>query len=384
MPYVRQTSHLDRVRDMIAGKVVSPGLDAARLASSYRRSLDDYRLDPASTTGPRILTGAELRAVQQSEESFLRSTGQCLPRLHAMVREAGYCVILANAHGVTIDYVVDTDQRKQFKKAGLYPGSCWSEDEEGTCGIASVLLDHAAITVHKTDHFRAAFTSLTCSAAPIFSPHGELIGVLDASALASPDARDSQRLVNQLVRQSATLIEDGFFLKSYSHCCILLAHRNRHFVEVQPEMLIAIDEHGCIVAANRCAQQFIEGTQALPRPVGEVLEVRAERLFDARAGHNLLSLRLTGSSTWLHARVRAPLRQASVRPRTGKTTPASTPASDEVVDLTPPELAERTRIVHAMNSAKWRPLQAAAMLGLSRATLYRRIKHLKIVPPHRQ
>lgn len=383
MPYVRQTSHLDRVRDLIAGRVVNPGIDAARLASSYRRALDDYRLDPASTTGPRILTGAELRAVQQSEENFLRSTGQCLPRLHAMVREAGYCVILANAHGVTIDYAVDADQRKDFKKAGLYPGSCWSEDEEGTCGIASVLLDQEAITVHKTDHFRAAFTGLTCSAAPIFSPHGELIGVLDASALSSPDARDSQRLVNQLVRQGATLIEDGFFLKSYGHCCILLAHRNRHFVEVQPEMLIAVDEHGSIVAANRCARDVIAGLGALPRPVGEVLEVRAERLFDARAGHNLLSLRVAGSSAWLHARVRAPLRQAGTRPRTGSAA-AEAPETLAAVAYTPQEQAERTRIVNAMNVAKWRPLQAAAMLGLSRATLYRRIKHLKIVPPHRQ
>ena len=67
MPYVRQTSHIDRVRDLIAGRIVHPGADMARLASSYRRSLDDYRLDPASTTGPRILTGAELRAIQQSE-----------------------------------------------------------------------------------------------------------------------------------------------------------------------------------------------------------------------------------------------------------------------------------------------------------------------------
>ena len=382
MPYVRQTSHLDRVRDLIAGRVVNPGIDAARLASSYRRALDDYRLDPASTTGPRILTGAELRAVQQSEENFLRSTGQCLPRLHAMVREAGYCVILANAHGVTIDYAVDADQRKDFKKAGLYPGSCWSEDEEGTCGIASVLLDHEAITVHKTDHFRAAFTGLTCSAAPIFSPHGELIGVLDASALSSPDARDSQRLVNQLVRQGATLIEDGFFLKSYGHCSILLAHRNRHFVEVQPEMLIAIDEHGSIVAANGCAREVIAGLATLPRPVGEVLEVRVERLFDARAGRGLLSLRLAGGG-WLHARLRTPLRQASARPRAGSAAPAQLEAA-AVPEYTALELAERTRIVHAMNAAKWRPLQAAAMLGLSRATLYRRIKHLKIVPPHRQ
>ncbi|MEG1326987.1 MAG: helix-turn-helix domain-containing protein [Janthinobacterium sp.] len=37
-----------------------------------------------------------------------------------------------------------------------------------------------------------------------------------------------------------------------------------------------------------------------------------------------------------------------------------------------------------MNAAKWRPLQAAAMLGISRATLYRRLKQLHIVAPHRQ
>ena len=378
MPYVRQTSHLERVHDLIAGRRLNPGDDVARLASSYRRSLDDYRLDPASTTGPRILTSGELRAIQQAEEGFLRSTGQCLPRLHAMVREAGYCVILANAHGVTIDYVVDQEQRKHFKKAGLYPGSCWSENEEGTCGIASVLLDREAITVHKTDHFRAAFTSLTCSAAPIFSPHGELIGVLDASALASPDARDSQRLVKQLVRQSATVIEDGFFLKSYSHCCIVLAHRNRHFVEVQPEMLLAIDEHGDVVAANRCARQVIAGLDALPRPVGEVLEVRAERLFDARAGQNLLSLRLAGAGAWLHARVRAPVKTASLRSRLKSVKQATGP------DYTNEEVAERTRIVQAMSDSKWRPLTAAAMLGVSRATLYRRLKHFRIVPPHKQ
>ncbi|MFZ4874617.1 helix-turn-helix domain-containing protein [Janthinobacterium sp. Mn2066] len=379
MPYVRPTSHIDRVRDLIAGRIVNPGADAARLASSYRRSLNDYRLDPACTTGPRILSGAELRAIQQAEEGFLRSTGDCLPRLHAMVREAGYCVILANAHGVTIDYAVDQDQRKQFRKAGLYLGSCWSEDEEGTCGVASVLLDHEAITVHKTDHFRAAFTGLTCSAAPIFSPHGDLIGVLDASALASPDARDSQRLVKQLVRQSATLIEDGYFLQSYSHCCILLAHRNRHFAEVQPEMLVAVDEHGCIVAANRCARLAIEGLASLPRPVAEVFDLRPERLFDARASHHLLSLRLLASGAWLHARVRAPIRHAQER-----SSARPMPAAGVKYDYSEQELAERTRIINAMSAAKWRPLPAAAMLGISRATLYRRMKQLHIVPPHRQ
>lgn len=382
MPYVRPTSHLERVRNLIDGRVSDPGANSARLARSYRRSLDDYRLDPSATAGPRILCASELRAIQQADEGFLRSAAQCLPRLHAMVREAGYCVILANAHGVTIDYAVDHDQRKHFRKAGLYLGSCWSEKEEGTCGIASVLLDQAPITVHKLDHFRAAFTSLTCSAAPIFSARDELIGVLDASALSSPDARDSQRLVYQLVRQSATLIEDAFFLQSYSHCCILLAHRNRHFVEVQPEILLAIDEHGMVVAANRCARQLVAALATLPRPIEEIFEVSAGRLFDRRAASQLLSLRMSnassGAGSWLHARVRAPLRTG----RHARADVADTAVSAPV--RAPQEQAERTRIANAMAAAKWRPLDAAAILGVSRATLYRRLRQFDIVPPHKQ
>lgn len=382
MPYVRPTSHLERVRNLIDGRVPDPGADSTRLARSYRRSLDDYRLDPSATAGPRILSAGELRAIQQAEEGFLRSAALCLPRLHAMVREAGYCVILANAHGVTIDYAVDQDQRKQFRKAGLYLGSCWSEDEEGTCGIASVLLDQAPITVHKLDHFRAAFTSLTCSAAPIFSARDELIGVLDASALSSPDARDSQRLVYQLVRQSATMIEDACFLQSHDHCHIMLAHRNRHFVEVQPEMLLAIDEHGMVVAANRCARQLVAALATLPRAIEEIFEVSAGRLFDRRAGSQLLSLRITntsaGAGSWLHARIRAPSRSSRQQPADAA---ASTPARPSLAQH---EQAERTRIASAMAAAKWRPLDAAAMLGVSRATLYRRLRQFDIVPPHRQ
>lgn len=375
MPYITQINHLDRVRNMIAGKVVHPG--AERLASSYRRSLIEHRLDPASTSGPRILTAPQLRQLREQEETFLRSTGQCLPRLHDMVRDAGYCVILADARGVTIDYQAERDQRKSFQRAGLYPGSCWSEQEEGTCGIASVLQDQAPITVHKSDHFRAAFTSLTCSAAPIFAPGGELIGVLDASALRSPDERDSQRLVSQLVRQSATLIEDGFFLKSYGDCWILLAHRNRHFVEVQPESLIAVDGNGMLLAANRHARGQIAALAQLPRPVGEVFDVKAERLFDTRPGQNLLSLRQANGGAWLHARIRAPLKQ----PR-GRQAPAPTSiVADAPLDHA--DAAERLRIVQALGDTRWHAPQAAALLGMSRATLYRRLKRLRILPPHR-
>ena len=381
MPYVSQTRHIDRVRNVIEGRMSSPGADASRLASSYRRSLEQYHLDPGATVGPRILTVPELRDVQQREETVLRASGQCLSRLHETVREADYCVMLTDAEGVTIDYRVDRDRRHEFKRAGLYPGSCWSEREEGTCGVASVLLDAEPITVHKTDHFRAAFTTLTCSASPIFGAQGELIGVLDASAVRSPEERESQRLVNHIVRQSALLIEDGFFLNATTHCWVLLAHRSRHYVEAQPEILIAFDARGYAIAANRRAKECVPGLEQLPRHVCELFDIRAERLLDARPGRDLISFRLIGSGAPLHARVRPPVIRVS---RSTLVPPGEVNAPATQPTLSESETLERSRIVAAMTDAKWRPVLAAQVLGISRATLYRRIAKFAIVAPHRR
>jgi transcriptional regulator of acetoin/glycerol metabolism len=218
--------------------------------------------------------------------------------------------MLTDAHGVTIDYRIDRDRRGDFKHAGLYIGSCWSEREEGTCGVANVLTDLAPITVHKTDHFRAAFTTLTCSASPIFSLTGELIGVLDASAVQSPDNRDSQRLVFQLVRQSAALIEDGYFLNQTAQHWVIFGHQSRNFVEAQPEVLIAFDECGNIAASNRKAQECIAGLSG-PRHVDEIFDTSAVHLHDVARIDTIVPLRLRATGAVLYARIRAPLKRTS-------------------------------------------------------------------------
>jgi transcriptional regulator of acetoin/glycerol metabolism len=388
MPYVPPTNHGERVSKLIAGRVVDAGAEQARLALSHLRARDDYHLDPGASAGPRILSAAELRIIQHGEQALLGASGLCLPRLHEMVREAGYCVLLANADGVTIDYCVDRDHRNDFKRAGLYLGSCWSEQEEGTCGIAAALSDQSPITVHKNDHFRAAFTSLTCSAAPIFSPADRLIGVLNASALRSPDERDSQRLVNRLVRQNAVLIEDAYFLKTHAHCRVLLGHRNRHYVDVQPEILIAIDGHGQVLAANRCARQCVPALARVPGAAPPCIEdlfgLRADCLFETRSSltsRTLLALRPAGGAL-LHVRVRAPLQRgpgkAPVQPATVQS--ATVQPTETLADI---DLLERERILAALAQHRWHAALAAPLLGISRATLYRRIARFKIVAPHR-
>ena len=105
---------------------------------------------------------------------------------------ANYCILLTDASGLTLDYRSGSDPDGRFKKAGVRVGICWSEQEEGTCGIGTTIINQTPTLVHKGEHFRADNVPLSCSAAPVFGLQDELIGVLDASTLHSPYARDSQ------------------------------------------------------------------------------------------------------------------------------------------------------------------------------------------------
>jgi transcriptional regulator of acetoin/glycerol metabolism len=162
----------------------------------------------------------------------------------------------------------------------------------------------------------------------------------------------------------------------------LLAHRSRHYVEAQPEILIAFDARGYAIAANRRAKECVPGLDQLPRHVSELFDIRAERLLDVRPGRDLISFRLVGSGSPLHARVRPPVVRASRSP-TSAAEPRKANKPTAQPALSESETLERARILAAMTDAKWRPVVAAQALGISRATLYRRIAKFGIVAPHR-
>ncbi|KAG0162683.1 hypothetical protein DFQ30_001510, partial [Apophysomyces sp. BC1015] len=287
MTRASKTAHADRVLEAIEHGASDSDTPVPRLLSSWHRSLQLYGIDPASQVSPRILTEYELRQIQDQEEDFLLASGQYLSRLHDTLRTAGYCVLLANAQGVTLDHRVDPHLRHQHKDAGLYIGSCWSEQEQGTCGIGSALAECAPMTVHKIDHFRTLFTTLTCTAAPVLGLDGKLIGVL--------------------VQHTAQRIEDGYFVKQTAQWWLLLGHDNPHFVEVSPEVLIAFDDAGIIVAANREAKQrFPVLASGVATPISMLFDVRDADLLPIDGPHRITALRSRVMGDVLYARMRAP------------------------------------------------------------------------------
>ncbi|TIQ39213.1 MAG: sigma-54-dependent Fis family transcriptional regulator, partial [Mesorhizobium sp.] len=70
--------------------------------------------------------------------------------------------LLADAKGVTVDFLGDPLFMDQLRKAGLYLGSEWSESRTGTCGVGSCIVTGEAMTIHQTDHFDTTHTPLSC------------------------------------------------------------------------------------------------------------------------------------------------------------------------------------------------------------------------------
>ena len=269
------------------------------ILDSWRRSMEQHRLDPGSLQGPRILSQTLLDECRERSELFLRIASEEVARLHGRVRDADYCVLLTDAQGRTIDYRVESTIRNDCRKAGLYLGTCWSEGEEGTCGVAAVLTDRTAVTVHKRDHFRAAFIDLTCSAAPVFDPQGELLGVLDVSAVQSPDDRRSQHLIRQMVAQSAREIENAFFMHSAQGHWVLRAHRAPGYVDSQPDYLFAWDADGRLLALNPAARHYLrQRLGQVPSHIGEVFDLDA-----LHAAADQVPCLLRGQAGELHVRL---------------------------------------------------------------------------------
>jgi transcriptional regulator of acetoin/glycerol metabolism len=286
------TRHIDNVIAVGSGASTLPDCDATSVFHrSWARCMSQYGLDPTQPKRARILPSEVVRRHQQRMDGFLRVARSGMEDLYRRVADLAYMVLLTDADGITVDHIGNAAIEPQLKAAGLILGADWSEANAGTCGVGTSLIERTAITCHQVDHFDATHIGLTCSSAPLFAPDGELLGVLDVSALHSPSARESQHLARQLVAMYAQMIEDANFLRSFSRHWILRLGRACGLVEVSGEVMFAFDEDAVIVGANTGAR----------RRFGEPL--LGEAAPTSLVGRNLLGLLDLGfDALWALAR----------------------------------------------------------------------------------
>jgi len=284
------------------------------IRDSWLRCVHQHHLDPTRMQEAVILPQQRVREHQERLDEFLRIARHGLESLYQQVAGMGYCVLLTDARGVTVDFIGDLQLDATLRRAGLYLGSDWSEHHAGTCGVGTAIATGQALTVHQGDHFDATHIPLTCTAAPVYDPLGRLNAILDISALTSPQAKSSQHLALQLVRVYAQRVENANFLRCFRNDWVLKLHPSPEFIEISPDHLVALDATGRIVGHNRAAQLLLQaehGSSVLGLPFDQLFSARFDelgRFMRAMPGdRRAVTLAHSGRVLFLHA-VPPPLR----------------------------------------------------------------------------
>ena len=285
--------HAQQVLTVTQGKphLHGPGADPS-IARSWLRCVEDYHLDPALSMAPTVLEHGRVLESRERLQQVLQIAGNEMSSLHQQLSGAGHAVLLTDARGVILNCVTAPAERKIFERAGLWLGADWSEACEGTNGIGTCLVERQALTIHQDEHFRGRHTGLTCSASPVFDPHGELLAVLDVSSARHDVSRQSQFHTMALVNLSAKMIESCYFLRHFENHWLLRFHLQAESVGLFSEGLLAFDGEGRICALNQSAQNLL----GLPR--GRLLGLPVEMFFDCRLDDLLGRASANASASW--------------------------------------------------------------------------------------
>jgi transcriptional regulator of acetoin/glycerol metabolism len=148
-----------------------------------------------------------------------------------------------------------------FRSWGLWPGTSWSEESEGTNGIGTCLVEQRAVTIHRDQHFLTRNTPLSCTTAPIYDHEGHLLAALDVSSCRADLTEAFVSLIAMAANDAATRIEAEYFRIAYPRARILVVP----VADKGARALIATDADDLVVGATRAARQALGITDACLR-----------------------------------------------------------------------------------------------------------------------
>jgi transcriptional regulator of acetoin/glycerol metabolism len=236
---------LEARRSFFDGRPVPQDIIPLPILDSWRRC---SALGLKNNAAPRLepMTAAELRQGAEKHDALRRLCRPEIEALHAEANSTDCIVILTDATGLVLDTVGNLEFADRAARVALRPGVPWTEAATGTNAIGAALIEKRPIRVHGIQHFFEPHGFLSCSAAPIFDPRGQIAGALDLSGPAAVDQRHALGLVRMAVDQ----IEHRFFERDFARCETLRFHSDPGLVGTSQEGVLVFEDRR-LVAGNR-------------------------------------------------------------------------------------------------------------------------------------
>jgi transcriptional regulator of acetoin/glycerol metabolism len=339
-------------------------LPDAWIERSWQRCLASGKR-PEQEPSFELLSPQALRRTEEANHVLVQAARPVLEKLGAAIASTHYFAILTNAQGVVVDVNGAIDRRDRRADLITRIGVDLSEQSVGTTAIGAALTELQPVWLHRGEHFFNANSAYSCAGAPLFGPDGHCAGMLDLTGV---DAVERPEL-KHLVAQSARGIENAL-LQSRPHDLLIRLNWSSHSLGEETDGLICLNPDGCVMGANPAARQMVPQLQAGNPPAvhcSELFALPYDMLFDAARRNQLAYPQAIAVPLWSGLRLHAlPLLRGHGAASTrfaGRPAPPHLPLKD----------VETALIRKAVSDARGNVMKAARTLGISRATVYRRL-----------
>ncbi len=327
---------------------------------SWRRCLAQGH-EPARRVVFEPISAQAVRRTAEQSLTLVDAARPVLGRLSRAIASTRYFAILTDAAGVVVDTHGAIDRTDVRAAMIARVGVDLSERAVGTTAIGAALAELSPVWLHRGEHFFDDTGIYSCAGAPIMGSDGRCVGMLDLTGVDVPERPELKHLVTESARSIENLLMLG-----EPHALVLRINWPGRELGTDGDGLLLLDDDGCVTGMNGVARQLLP--MPLLRPgtnlhCSDLFALPWQMLFDAARGcraPNEVPL-WSGLRLSVHA-VNAAL--------TGDTGSPMRSASDRHLPLRDVEAA---LIRKAVDDARGNVTEAARQLGISRATVYRKL-----------
>ncbi|ROZ76576.1 helix-turn-helix domain-containing protein [Ramlibacter sp. WS9] len=321
---------------------------------SWRRCLAAGRR-PEQRLGFDMVPAQARKRVLDASQPLVRAARPVLDRLSRTLASTRYFAILTDGDGVVIDAHGPIDRSDRRADLITRVGVDLSERSVGTTAIGAALVELQPVWLHRGEHFFDDTSVYSCAGAPLFGPDGRCIGMLDLTGINAAERPELKHLAAQSVRS----IENSL-VADLPHSLLLRLNWPGRSLGSEDDGLVSLDGDGTVLGSNEAARRMLPQLALAGGPAhcSDLFAQPWEPLFDF-VRHEL-------PQSPLEVALWSGLRLLALPQRPGQTAATAAPR----VPLRDVEIA---LIRKAVADARGNVQQAALALGISRATVYRKL-----------
>lgn len=361
-PETQRLSLIEQARQSVlhAREIAPPGL-APGIARSWERCLAMGHA-PENPVSFNAVSRSDANRALATSRTLLLAAAPVIRTLTRAMLHTRYFAVLTNAQGIVIDVHGPVDRNEAAASALARVGIDLSEAAVGTTAIGATLAEQQSVWLHRGEHFFDDNAAFSCAGAPIWGPDGQCVGMLDLTGVNVPE----RPAFKHLVTQSARSIENALTL-AQPHRLLLRLNWPGRLLGDDNDGLVCLDGDGYITGMNRPAMELLDH-RFLDAALhcDSLFAIAHAELFDAARQHRGAFEVPLWSGLRLLALAQEQAGHADVHGAATLQRP-----------VLPLRDYETSLIRKAVEDARGNVGEAARALGISRATVYRRLQSRK-------